>query len=87
MSTYPPPHDEIDDGPDEIDADLFDEETVDTTRCPHCGEEIYAEADRCPRCGTWLSEAERLSSRPTSWAWWLLAAVGVAAFLLVYALL
>jgi hypothetical protein len=45
-------------GPDDHDADLFDDET-DVIDCPHCGAEIYAYAEKCPRCGTWLTLRHR----------------------------
>ena len=23
--------------------------------CPHCGEEVWEEADQCPECGEWIT--------------------------------
>ncbi|MFA7237877.1 MAG: zinc ribbon domain-containing protein [Phycisphaeraceae bacterium] len=45
-------------GPDDHDADLFDDE-LDVIDCPHCGTEIYAYAEKCPRCGSWLTMRHR----------------------------
>jgi hypothetical protein len=36
---------------------------ADTLPCPHCGVEIYDEAERCPECGKYLSD-EDVPSRP-----------------------
>src|SRR5690606_4879494 len=45
-------------GPDQSDADLFDDE-LDVIDCPHCHAELYAYADKCPHCGTWLAMRHR----------------------------
>ena len=47
-----------DHGPDDHDADLFDD-LEDVIDCPSCGQEIYAYAERCPACGVWLAMRHR----------------------------
>lgn len=60
-------------GPDQSDADLFDDE-LDVIDCPHCGAEIYAYAEKCPQCGTWLAMRHRNVknvTRPRArYRWW-----------------
>ena len=46
----------------------------DTVPCPHCGREIYDEAERCPYCESYISEED--TAQPARKPWWLL--VGVA---------
>jgi endogenous inhibitor of DNA gyrase (YacG/DUF329 family) len=29
----------------------YDEDDTDQAPCPHCGAEVYDDADRCPECG------------------------------------
>ncbi len=83
---HPPPDNEIDEGPDANDADLFDENRIDLLRCPHCGEPISEFAQQCPRCKEWISR----ESSPAFWnrpVWWIVLAVtGIAMFVLLYVL-
>lgn len=74
-------------GPDDHDADLFDD-GGDVIDCPHCGEEIYAYAEKCPACGTWLQMRHRQvkgfeRKRYMVWPWVVLALV--AAIVLFWA--
>lgn len=39
----------------------------DAVACPHCGEEIYADAEQCPACGQWLTRAELARSTQPPW--------------------
>lgn len=39
-----------------IDGFRFHNPYEDIIKCPHCGEELSAEADRCPICGEWKFE-------------------------------
>jgi len=67
------PPDAPDRGPDEHDADLFDDEDGDgTIDCPACGASIYADTERCPQCGHWIIRDERLGRedrRQRLWKW------------------
>ena len=40
----------------------------DTSPCPHCGAEIYDDAERCPACGMYLSVED---SPPEAWPAWM----------------
>jgi predicted nucleic acid-binding Zn ribbon protein len=55
-----PPFDP-DEGPSESDLDRYGGET---TRCPHCGAEVYDEAEWCHKCGA-VMEKEAHARRPT----------------------
>ncbi|HET6325991.1 MAG TPA: zinc ribbon domain-containing protein [Planctomycetaceae bacterium] len=55
------------DFPDEDDdvEDYADEPA--TIRCPHCGKEVFDDAEQCPACGSWfVRDRHRLTGRP-SW--------------------
>lgn len=43
------------------DEDPDDDETV---PCPHCGVDVYEDAERCPSCERYLSREETPWSRP-----------------------
>lgn len=46
------------------DDDLDEGDDEDTTApCPHCGADVYDDAERCPHCGVYLS-AEDTPRRP-----------------------
>ncbi|MHB1156076.1 MAG: zinc ribbon domain-containing protein [Phycisphaerales bacterium] len=72
-------------GPDDHDADLFDDE-LDVIDCPHCGAEIYAYAEKCPRCGSWLAmrhrEVKGVSRRRKYRLWGWGVALLIVAFML-----
>lgn len=72
---------------DEADDELRDDEYPDnddsddaTVACPHCGADVYEDADYCPVCDNYItitSSASPLSGRPL---WWiLLGLAGVVA--------
>ena len=45
-----------------------------TAPCPHCGTDVYDDAEQGPACGQYLSrEDEPRSSRP----WWIVAGVAI----------
>lgn len=71
-------------GPDELDADLLEENDSDTQPCPHCGADIYADAERCNVCGEWI--LRRGGNHPHRLWYILLALAGVIAFVLLYVL-
>ncbi len=68
-------------GPDDHDADLFDD-AADVIDCPHCGAEVYAYAEKCPGCGVWLQMRHRQvkgfgRTRHAIWPWVVAALVAV----------
>jgi hypothetical protein len=59
---------------DEVDDDYGaqdDDEPMEP--CPHCGEEIYEDAQRCPHCGQYVSQ-EDSPRRPKPW-WIVIGAI------------
>jgi hypothetical protein len=72
------PDDELDD------EDLEDYPTDETViPCPHCGEDVFDDAEQCPACGSWLVRDRRpLTGRP-SW-FVLLGFVGVLLAILTW---
>ena len=78
--------DDINEGPDQADADLLDDDSIELIRCPNCGEMISEFAQQCPHCKYWITE------KPTGMfngkhLWWiLLAGLGILMFVLIYAL-
>jgi hypothetical protein len=35
--------------------------------CPHCGEEVFDDAEQCPACGSWFVRDRRPLSGKPSW--------------------
>ena len=63
-----------DDLDDENEEDDADGET--TIPCPHCGEDVFDNAEQCPACGMWLVADRRpLTGRPR---WFVVLGVVVA---------
>jgi hypothetical protein len=58
----------LDDSEYPDDPDFDDGET---DPCPHCGEDVYDDAERCPHCGRYLSREDAPWSKP----WWLVLGV------------
>lgn len=78
--------DAINEGPDQADADLLDEDKIELVRCPHCGAMISEFAQQCPKCKQWItSQPEGMFSGRQLW-WVILAGLGIAMFILLYAL-
>jgi hypothetical protein len=62
----------------EDDELLDDDQTADVTCCPHCGGEVYEEAQQCPHCGEYIVvDTHPFAGR--SWWWIALGLLGVAA--------
>jgi predicted RNA-binding Zn-ribbon protein involved in translation (DUF1610 family) len=49
---------------DEVSEDADDETVI---PCPHCGEEVFDDAEQCPACGTWLVRDRRALTGKPSW--------------------
>ena len=63
----PAPDDDEDDEDDDYGYGTDDgDDDAETVPCPHCGAEVYEDAERCPRCERYLSAEDRPSpSRAT----------------------
>jgi hypothetical protein len=61
--------DDIDDSAGE------DDPTID---CPHCGADVYDDAEQCPSCGTYLSKEDAPAQLPPLWI-----LIGVAVCILI----
>jgi endogenous inhibitor of DNA gyrase (YacG/DUF329 family) len=62
--------DDRDDDSHEADYAGFDTSAPDddaTAPCPHCGAEIYDDAERCPECGGYVSREEAPPARRPLW--------------------
>lgn len=60
-----------------------DEETA-VLPCPHCGAEVYEEAERCPHCGAYIVRRLRAwEGRPRWWIVLGLLGIGAAAWALL----
>jgi hypothetical protein len=63
------------------DADDLDDGSTDTVVCPHCGADVYEDADQCPECGMFLLSDTRVWSSK-SLGWIALGLLGVVAAIL-----
>lgn len=73
--------DGVDSGPDDRDADLFDEGDG-LAACPECGAELYVDAERCEECGVWLTAEHRRGGERPTWKAWVIA-LALLAFVLL----
>lgn len=71
---------------DDLDDDEYpdwsndaDDDAVDLVPCPHCGAEIYEDAEQCPICGEYVIR----TSTNVPWFWKATAIILVIAMLLV----
>jgi hypothetical protein len=46
-----------DDDFDDPEPDVDDDDSPELLACPHCGEQIYEEADQCPHCGDYITHS------------------------------
>jgi predicted RNA-binding Zn-ribbon protein involved in translation (DUF1610 family) len=71
------PEDDFDERelPDESDTN----EDQDTHPCPHCGKEIYDDAEQCPACGKYVGDGA-----PSRKPWWVILATAVLIAALIY---
>ncbi len=46
-------------------TDWDNQDGVDTVPCPHCGKQVYEEAEQCHKCGHWIYKRQR--SRLPMW--------------------
>ncbi|QDU18232.1 zinc-ribbon domain-containing protein [Urbifossiella limnaea] len=72
--------DDGDDGGDDDDGD----DDAETVPCPHCGADVYEDAEQCPRCGKYLSAEDAAPSRPRGWVAVVMVLALVAAVIWVF---
>jgi lipopolysaccharide biosynthesis regulator YciM len=78
--------DDINEGPDQADADLLDDDRIELIRCPNCGEMISEFTPQCPHCKHWITNPPAGIFTGKKLWWILLAVLGIAMFILLYAL-
>jgi flagellin-like protein len=51
MPEHCPEDDDLDENGEGFEDLDYDQDDTDLASCPHCGQEVYDDADRCPECG------------------------------------
>lgn len=51
-----------------------------TIPCPHCGADIYDDAEQCPACGHYLTD-EDAPAKPQPW--WILIGVSICILIVI----
>ena len=67
------------------DPDPCDDDSNETVVCPHCGADVYEEADQCPACRSFLIPDTRVWSDKSLW-WIALGLLGIIAVVLALGL-
>ena len=72
------------DDPETYPPGLYDDDGPPTVPCPHCGEEMFEDAEQCPECGQYVSkeDAPAAPGAGKSGAWWILVLLALAAVLM-----
>jgi hypothetical protein len=47
--------------------DTSEDDEDPTIDCPHCGAEVYDDAEQCPACGRYLTEEDAPAKLPPLW--------------------
>ena len=66
------------------DEDQLDDDATETLACPHCGAEVYEDAEYCPVCDNYITPDANARSAWPLW-WILLGLAGVVAAAMVLA--
>ena len=66
---------------DDAELDLPDDQAGEVVPCPHCGLEIYEEAQQCPHCGDYVTHRLGIWSQRPIW-WTIIGVLGILATLL-----
>jgi len=72
-----------DDLSEDVDDDDDDVSSSDTSPCPYCHKQIYADADVCPYCGNFVALADLKSRKPI----WIIVGVILCVIAVVFILL
>jgi predicted nucleic acid-binding Zn ribbon protein len=59
-------------------------EDDDTVPCPHCGADVYEDAEQCPACGQYLSAEDRPAGRPARWVMVVMVLALIAVLLMTF---
>jgi predicted nucleic acid-binding Zn ribbon protein len=74
-----------DDEEDEDDDAYGDDDDAETVPCPHCGADVYEDAEQCPRCEKYMSAEDRPTSRPSTFVGVMMVLALLAALFWVFA--
>jgi len=60
---------ELDEGPQSVDLEeLGEDDETEVVACPHCGREVYEDAERCPHCGQYILPDQAHAAGGWVWA-------------------
>lgn len=65
------------DDPETYPQGLYADDGPPTVPCPHCGADIFEDAEQCPKCGRYMSREDQPGGK--SGAWWVLVVLALAA--------
>lgn len=51
---------------DFVDSDGDEDDNL-VVECPHCGEDVFEDAEQCPACGQWLVRDRRALTGRANW--------------------
>jgi hypothetical protein len=71
-----------DEWPDDEGSD--DDDSIDVSPCPECGERIADDAPQCPHCRTWVIEGGEAARRLRTWFWPALVVLLIVAMLFIW---
>ncbi len=57
---------------------VYEQQALESRPCPHCGAQVYEEAEQCPRCGAYIVGSTR-PFQGRSLAWIILGLLGIVA--------
>jgi hypothetical protein len=70
--------------PDDEDEDYSVNSETSTDTCPHCGAQVYEDAEQCPVCGQYITDENAPRTSHPRWVVWTAVVLLVP---LIYALL
>lgn len=69
MARHRPEPDDDDFDDDYLPDGVYHDDQPTTVKCPHCGEDVYEEAQYCPRCESYISPESRAGTGKPMWVW------------------
>ena len=73
---------EFDDAEVPDQADIGDEDSIDTDPCPSCGKPVYEDVELCPHCRNYISRED--SFPPRKPVWFIVAAISTVVAIVVF---